>query len=47
MIVNKYRNKIEEQIELKQREAEYLEVRVFYECNLMFVMKFFIIFFSI
>lgn len=25
MIVNKYRNKIEEQIELKQREAEYLE----------------------
>jgi hypothetical protein len=26
MILNKYRAKIEEQIELKQREAEYLEV---------------------
>ena len=26
MILNKYRTKIEEQIELKQREAEYLEV---------------------
>ncbi len=26
MILNKYRAKTEEQIELKQREAEYLEV---------------------
>lgn len=25
MLVNKYRKKIEEQVELKQREAEYLE----------------------
>lgn len=26
MILNKYRTKIEEQIEIKQKEAEYLEV---------------------
>ena len=28
MLLNKYRAKVEEEIEIKQREAEYLEVRM-------------------